>query len=64
VRGGQVIGSSDRVGESPREHPVTPADLAFTIYTLLGVDPTRDLHTSDGRPVRINQGGRLIRGLS
>ncbi len=63
VRSGQVIGSSDRVGESPQDSPVTPADLAHTIYTLLGIDPSLELHTSDGRPVRVNQGGSFIRGL-
>ncbi len=63
VSGGQVIGSSDRVGESPRDNPVTPNDLARTIYTLLGVDPDHELMTSDGRPVPVNQGGRVIRQL-
>ena len=63
VRGGQVIGASDRVGESPRDRPVTPADLARTIYTLLGIDPDRELRTADGRPVRVNQGGDVIREL-
>ena len=63
IRGGQVIGSSDRTGESPVDHPVTPADLARTVYTLLGVDPNRELRTSDGRPVQINQSGKLIREL-
>jgi hypothetical protein len=53
VRGGQVIGSSDSVGESPADRPITPADLAATIYTLLGVDPARELQTSDGRPIRV-----------
>ena len=57
VRGGQVIGSSDAVGESPKDRPVTPADLACTIYTLLGIDPSRELHTADGRPVRIAKHG-------
>jgi uncharacterized protein (DUF1501 family) len=60
VKGGQVIGSSDRVGESPRDEPVTPADLARTIYTLLGIDPKHELHTTDGRPVQVNQGGKVI----
>ncbi len=63
IRGGQVIGSSDRVGESPHEKPVTPSDLAHTIYTLLGIDPQQELHTPDGRPVRLNQGGSMIREL-
>lgn len=53
VRGGQVIGSSDAVGESPKDRPVTPSDLAATIYTLLGIDPRLELHTRDGRPVRV-----------
>ncbi len=60
VRGGQIVGSSDDVGESPKTRPVTPNDLARTIYQLLGIDPDAELRTSDGRPVRINQGGRLI----
>lgn len=53
VRGGQVVGASDAVGEGPKDRPVTPSDLAATIYTLLGVDPKLELHTSDGRPVRV-----------
>jgi Protein of unknown function (DUF1501) len=63
IRGGQVYGTSDRVGESPADKPVTPADLAATIFTLLGVNPSKELHTSDGRPVAVNQGGRVIREL-
>ncbi len=53
VSGGQVIGSSDSVGEGPKDRPVTPADLAATIYTLLGIDPQHELQTDDGRPVRV-----------
>ena len=57
VRGGQVIGSSDALGELPRENLVTPSDLAATIFTLLGIDPAHELQTSDGRPVRIAPDG-------
>ena len=53
VVGGQVIGSSDSVGEGPQDRPVTPSDLAATIYTLLGIDPKLELHTPDGRPIRV-----------
>jgi uncharacterized protein (DUF1501 family) len=53
VRGGQVIGSSNKLAEYPSDRPVTPADLSATIFTLLGVDPAHLLHTSDGRPVRV-----------
>ena len=57
VRGGQVIGTSDAVGEGPADRPVTPSDLAATVYTLLGIDPTNELTTSDGRPVRLTPHG-------
>jgi len=53
VQGGTVVGTSDSVGEGPKDRPVTPSDLAATIYTLLGIDPNLELHTSDGRPVRV-----------
>lgn len=64
VRGGQVIGSSDSVGEGPWDRPVTPSDLARTVYQLLGIDPDRELRTSDGRPVRLTPpGSQAIREL-
>lgn len=64
VRGGQIIGSSDRMGESPRDQPITPKDLAFSAYTLLGLHPQTELRTPDGRPVQLNQGGHWIQGLT
>jgi hypothetical protein len=63
VVGGQVVGSSDSVGEGPKDRPVTPSDLACTIYTLLGIDPKHLLHTPDGRPIQVNRDGQLIREL-
>ena len=64
IAGGQVIGASDRNGESPAEHPVTPGDLTATIYSRLGIDPGRIIHTSDGRPVRLApEGARPVMAL-
>lgn len=63
VPGGQVIGASDRLGESPKDNPITPGDLAYTIYQLLGIDPNGLLTTPDGRPVAINQHGVAIKQL-
>ena len=60
VKGGQIIGSSDSLGESPKDRPVSPADLAATIYTLLGIDPNLKLHTADGRPVRVAPDGSRV----
>jgi uncharacterized protein (DUF1501 family) len=53
IRGGQIYGTSNPLGEFPKDHPVTPADITSTIFTLLGIDPSYELHTIDGRPVRV-----------
>ncbi len=37
IRGGAIIGASDKHGEYPKERPVTPADLGATILSRLGV---------------------------
>ena len=63
IAGGQVIGASDRTGESPLDQPVTPRDLAATIYTLLGLDPQQRLNTPDGRPIPLTQDGQPIAQL-
>lgn len=60
VNGGQIIGSSDALGEFPREAPTTPADLAATVYSLLGIDPGGEIRTGDGRPVRIAPDGAKV----
>lgn len=64
VPGGQVVGSSDRNGESPRDRAVTPADVATTIYHHLGINTSAELRTSDGRPVSVNRDGSLIGELA
>jgi hypothetical protein len=63
VKGGQVVGRSNSRGESPADRAVTPEDLARTIYVALGVDPDQEFHTRDGRPVQVNQKGKVIEGL-
>src|SRR5205823_7502395 len=39
VKGGQVVGSTDKLGQRPRERPVTPCNIHATIYEVLGMDP-------------------------
>ena len=48
-RHGQVIGSSERDGGPIRERPVTPADLAATIYRHMGVPLDATYQEPDGR---------------
>ena len=39
VRGGQVIGKSDKIGAYPATTPYSPDDVGATVYHVLGVDP-------------------------
>jgi uncharacterized protein (DUF1501 family) len=62
VRGGQVIGRSDKVGAYPTTTPYSPDDVGATVYHLLGVDPATEVQDRQGRPVRLNQ-GEVMKGL-
>jgi hypothetical protein len=59
VRGGSVHGASDRWAAYPARDPVTPADVAATIYHLLGIDPELELNDSVNRPLRICLGAKI-----
>lgn len=56
VRGGTYYGASDASGAYPADLPVTPADLAATIYWRFGIDPKREVHDRTGRPWRLAEG--------
>jgi uncharacterized protein (DUF1501 family) len=53
VSGGQVVGASDATGSEPKDRPVTPAEVAATVYRGLGVDPATRLPGPDGLPVAL-----------
>ncbi len=56
VRGGQVIGRSDRIGAYPATTPYSPDDVGATVYHVLGVDPASEVRDRQGRPVQLNRG--------
>ena len=56
VKGGMVYGATDRFAAEPSLNPVTPADLAATVYHLLGVDPRTEIHDRLGRPLTLCDG--------
>ena len=53
IKGGQAVGSSDSIGAAPRDRPVTPSNVAATVYTALGIPLDMELHTPEGRIVRL-----------
>ena len=56
VRGGQVIGRSDRIGAYPATAPYSPDDVGATVYHTLGVDPVSEVRDRQQRPVQLNRG--------
>ena len=56
VRKGYVHGASDKYAAYPARDPVNSADLAATIYHLLGVDPATELRDPLDRPLALTTG--------
>lgn len=57
--GGQVIGASDRQGGFVANRPVTPAELAATIFHLLGIDPATMFYDRLNRPLPAAEAGPM-----
>jgi hypothetical protein len=62
VRGGQVYGSSDRSAAYAAELPVSPDDLAATVYHSLGIRLDHELIDAQGRPLPLCT-GKPVEGL-
>ncbi|MFO0821441.1 MAG: DUF1501 domain-containing protein [Pirellulales bacterium] len=53
IRGGQVIGSTDKIGAAPHDYPVEPPRILASIYHGMGIDlETTMMPGPGGRPVR------------
>jgi hypothetical protein len=53
VRGGTVIGASDRNGAFPQTAKQTPENMAATIYQALGIDRHAQWHDATNRPFHV-----------
>jgi hypothetical protein len=51
IKGGRVVGESDELGYAPKSRPVTPAEVAATVFHGLGLKPHTDLPGPQGRPI-------------
>lgn len=63
LRRGLTIGATDRQAAYVTDRPITPADMAATVLSTLGVDPRTVVHTPVGRPIEIGAGGRPVSEL-
>jgi hypothetical protein len=60
VRGGQVYGSSDASAAYAAELPVSPDDLAATVFHCLGIPLDLQIQDSQGRPLPLCTGKPIL----
>jgi uncharacterized protein (DUF1501 family) len=63
VRGGLVLGATDKEGGYVTKRPVAPADVSWTIYDALGIDAEKMLVDPTGRPIHILDSGSPVKEL-
>jgi hypothetical protein len=63
IKRGLVLGATDKQGAYATRRPVAPADVAWTIYDSLGIDPSKQLTAPDGRPIEILDKGETVKEL-
>jgi hypothetical protein len=63
VKTGEIVGATNQLGEFVIDSPVTPQDLAATIYQALGVPLHTWYRTPDGRPIELVPEGKPVRQL-
>lgn len=60
IQGGVKYGASDSLASDVDTDPVSPADLAATMYHAIGIDSEKELMTADLRPIKIVNGGKVL----
>jgi hypothetical protein len=63
IKRGYVHGSSDATASEPDTDPVTPEDLATTMYHQLGIVADKELMAPGDRPIEIVDGGKVVKEL-
>lgn len=63
VRGGQVIGATDKDGVDVSDRPVSVQDLFVSCCQVLGIDPREEYVTTDARPIKLVEGGEVVQEL-
>jgi hypothetical protein len=53
IKGGTVVGKTDKEGASVVDHPTTAQDFLATVCELMGIDYTKKNETANGRPIQI-----------
>lgn len=60
---GAIIGSSGATAMEPEDTPISPEDLATTVYHQLGIAAEKELMAPGDRPIEIVDGGKVRKEL-
>lgn len=64
IKGGQVIGKTDKEGAQVVERPISALDFMATVCSILGINYNKQNYTPIGRPVRVvDKGANPIKEL-
>jgi hypothetical protein len=63
IKGGQVIGASSPAGTEVKDQPVGVTDLLASFCHALKIDPAKENMSSLGRPIKIVDGGKVVKAL-
>jgi hypothetical protein len=63
IKGGVIHGTSNSTASEPDTNPVSPADLATTVYNRMGIVADKELMAAGLRPIEIVDGGKLIKEI-
>lgn len=63
VRGGQVVGATNESGTDINDRPVTIPDLFCTICHVFGINPRKENVGPLDRPIKLVDGGSLVKEL-
>jgi hypothetical protein len=63
INGGTVYGSTTQDGMDVKDDKCSVADLYATIYKGLGIDPDTPIRDNLGRPTKIAEGGKALKGV-
>jgi hypothetical protein len=60
IKGGQVVGKTDKEGATVVERPINAKDFLATVCTILGIDYKKQNTTNNNRPIRIVDKGEKV----
>lgn len=62
IKGGVVLGKTDKQAGEPLDEPIRPADYLATVFHCLGFEPDTIVEDVEGRPLPISR-GRVIEAV-